>query len=56
MGSPQKPTAEQYAELERAGQLAELTDVAPPKVDNGPTTIRLALPRQAVSLIVLEWK
>jgi xylan 1,4-beta-xylosidase len=56
MGTPQKPTAEQYAELDRAGQLAELSDVAAFKVEDGRATIRIALPRQAVSLLVLEWK
>jgi xylan 1,4-beta-xylosidase len=56
MGSPQKPTAEQYAQLERAGQLAEMADGAKLTTENGAPLIRLSLPRQAVSLLVLEWK
>jgi len=54
MGSPQKPSAQQYRELERAGQLAEL---APGKIavrDSG-AHIDLVLPRQAVALLVLEF-
>ena len=36
MGSPQQPTDQQYAELEKAGQLAELKDAAADvKVENG---------------------
>ena len=56
MGSPQNPTPEQYAALEKAGKLAR---VEPPQevVDNGRTvTLRFTLPRQAVSLITLEWR
>jgi xylan 1,4-beta-xylosidase len=56
MGSPQKPTAEQYAQLERAGQLAEVTDGATLTTETRGPVIRLSLPRQAVSLLVIEWK
>lgn len=56
MGSPQKPTAEQYAQLERAGQLAEVADAAKLTSEKGNAMIRLSLPRQGVSLLVLEWK
>lgn len=51
MGSPQQPTPEQYAKLEQAGKLAEV------KGDTAfdGTTVRLTLPRQAVSLITLEF-
>jgi xylan 1,4-beta-xylosidase len=56
MGSPQKPTPEQYAELERAGQLATPDAPAPLQVEKGAATVRLTLPRQAVSLLVVEWK
>lgn len=55
LGSPQQPTAEQYAELEQAGRLAELKE-APPRVavEDGAATMKFSLPRQAVSLLVLE--
>jgi xylan 1,4-beta-xylosidase len=53
MGSPQEPSAEQYAELEKAGQLAELeTDDV--QADGGAATVKISLPRQAVSLLVFE--
>ena len=56
MGSPAKPTPEQYAKLEQAGQLATLGEPAPLRVENGSAVVRLTLPRQAVSLLVVEWK
>jgi xylan 1,4-beta-xylosidase len=56
MGSPQKPTAEQYAKLEAAGRLATLGDPAPLPLENGSAVVRLTLPRQAVSLLVIEWR
>jgi xylan 1,4-beta-xylosidase len=53
MGSPQSPTPEQDAELSRAGQLGEIP-TAPLDVRGGKAALRLVLPRQAVSLLVLE--
>ncbi len=55
MGAPATPTAAQYAELEKAGELA--TDVAPALATDkiGHYSSHLSLPRQAVSLLVLEW-
>jgi len=53
MGSPQPPSPAQYRQLERAGKLARL---APPKrvrIDGGQVVERFALPRQAVSLLVI---
>jgi xylan 1,4-beta-xylosidase len=54
MGSPQEPTAEQYTALEQAGQLAKGTEIEPVAVSNGAASVRLSLPRQAVSLLVIE--
>ena len=54
-GSPTSPNEAQYAEMEKAGHLAQLDDPAPVKVENGAATLKFALPRQAVSLLVLEW-
>jgi xylan 1,4-beta-xylosidase len=56
MGSPQKPTADQYAELEKAGQLAATGPAEAVKIADGKFTTRLKLDRQAVVLLVLEWK
>src|SRR5215471_14098758 len=55
MGSPQTPTAEQYAQLEKAGQLAALAEKQPVPISDNSAQLRLDLPRQAVSLIVLDW-
>ncbi len=54
MGSPQKPTAEQYVALEQAAQLAEGAAIEPVAVENGAATVRLELPRQAVSLLAIR--
>jgi xylan 1,4-beta-xylosidase len=54
IGSPQKPTPEQYAELEGAGQLALLESPAWARPDGGKLMLRFSLPRQAVSLLRLE--
>jgi xylan 1,4-beta-xylosidase len=54
MGSPQQPTPDQYAQLEKAGHLATLGASENIQVENGKATVRLTLPRQAVSLLVLE--
>jgi xylan 1,4-beta-xylosidase len=55
MGSPQTPTAEQTAQLKAAGQLQLLTSPEWHDVADGKVTIATALPRQAVSLMRLEW-
>jgi xylan 1,4-beta-xylosidase len=55
MGSPIAPDEKQYAELEAAGKLAQMEAPATVRIDGGQATLPLALPRQAVSLIVLEW-
>jgi xylan 1,4-beta-xylosidase len=55
MGSPQAPTDEQYARLRRAGQLELLTSPRWLDVDQGTVTIETELPRQATSLLRLQW-
>jgi xylan 1,4-beta-xylosidase len=54
MGSPAQPTAEQYAALETAGQLAMLESPAWIRPAGGKLRLRFSLPRQAVSLLRLE--
>lgn len=56
MGSPAKPSAAQYKQLEQASELTALKD-APSTVDvtDGRATLKFTLPRQAVSMIVVEW-
>lgn len=55
LGSPQQPSAEQIAQLQAAGQLAQLSDPATVSVENGALKTSVKLPRQAVSLLVLQW-
>jgi xylan 1,4-beta-xylosidase len=55
MGSPIAPDEKQYAELEAAGKLAPMEAPATLRIEGGQATLPLALPRQAVSLLVLEW-
>ena len=45
MGSPQKPTAEQYAQLEQAGQLQAVAAARTLGVEDGRATVRFDLPR-----------
>jgi xylan 1,4-beta-xylosidase len=55
MGSPLQPTPEQYAQLEKAGKLAQAGEPGKIQIENGKTNVKLKLARQAVSLIVLTW-
>jgi xylan 1,4-beta-xylosidase len=55
MGSPEKPTPEQYAKLEQAGKLAALGAPETVSVREGKAAVRFALPRQAVSLLEFDW-
>jgi xylan 1,4-beta-xylosidase len=55
MGSPQSPTAEQYAQLQRAGQLELLQSPEWLDVTGGKVTIAMELPRQATSLLRLSF-
>ncbi|GAB3262462.1 hypothetical protein GCM10027347_28170 [Larkinella harenae] len=55
MGSPQQPTAEQIAALEKAGQLAQYGFPVKTDVANGEVKLNTVLPRQAVALFKLTW-
>jgi len=55
MGSPQTPTAEQYARLKAAGQLELLTSPEWMDVRDGKVPVEMDLPRQATSLLKLSW-
>ena len=56
MGAPIAPNSEQYAALQNASALATLADsLSTVAIANGTATLRFPLPRQAVSLLVLEW-
>ena len=53
MGSPQQPSPEQYAQLEKSGQLALFDAPRSLQVANARLTLSFRLPRQAVSLLVV---
>ena len=53
MGSPQKPTPAQYAELERAGQLETLESPRWVSTVDGRLQLEFSLPRHGVSLLRL---
>jgi xylan 1,4-beta-xylosidase len=53
LGSPANPTPAQYAQMEKAGQLASL-ETRNARVEHGLLDCRVTLPRQAVSLWIIE--
>ena len=55
MGSPQPPTTAQQAELERAGRLATLGESRMVPVQAGRLAMTFELPRQAVSLLAVDF-
>ena len=55
MGSPKSPTSAQIATLEKAGQLATVGKPSKKPVTGGKLVVDISLPRQAVSLIKLDW-
>ena len=54
MGSPQSPSRAQLRDLERAGGLATMPARPSLRVEGGEATLTTVLPRQAVSLFVIE--
>jgi xylan 1,4-beta-xylosidase len=54
MGSPAHPTAAQVAELQKASELAQVEATTVESRD-GTATVRMQLPRQAVSLVTLTY-
>jgi len=55
MGSPQNPTKEQIATLEKAGMLETVGKPQKLTVKNGNLTINTSLARQGVALLKLDW-
>jgi xylan 1,4-beta-xylosidase len=55
MGSPASPTAAQVAELQKASELAQLGAASTLDTPGGKATVRMQLPRQAVSLVTLRY-
>jgi xylan 1,4-beta-xylosidase len=56
MGSPLAPNRRQYDQLLAASELATLREApARAAIQSAATTLKFPLPRQAVSLVVIEW-
>jgi xylan 1,4-beta-xylosidase len=55
MGSPQNPTADQISKLEKAGQLEILSKPSETRINASVATVRMQLPRQAVSLVQIKY-
>jgi xylan 1,4-beta-xylosidase len=55
MGSPQNPTSEQIAVLQKAGQLQTIGNVQELNTNANNLTLNISLPRQGVSLLKIDW-
>jgi xylan 1,4-beta-xylosidase len=55
LGSPETLSPEQFSQLEKAGQLAQLGAAGKTQINDGKATVKLQLPRQGVALLILEW-
>ena len=49
-------TREQYRQLEQAGRLALLETPSALSIHDGQASLTFTLPRQGISLLILEWK
>ena len=56
MGSPPQPTAEQYAELEKAGKLEETAAPEMALLHMGDLRTTLEMPGESVTLIQIQWE
>ncbi len=55
MGSPLTLSAKPFTELAKAGQLAELEPLKTIRIGNRRAVLKFNLPREATSLLVIEW-
>lgn len=55
MGAPANPTPAQVAELQKASELAQMDAGSTLETRDGTATVRMQLPRQAVSLVTLTY-
>jgi len=55
LGSPIAPNEKQYEQMQQAGQLASVGAQETIRIEQGRAVIKAHLPRQAVSLFVIEW-
>jgi xylan 1,4-beta-xylosidase len=56
LGSPQSPTGEQYSQLLKSARLAALAEPSMVLLEGGQARLTFSLPRQAVSLLMIEWE
>jgi xylan 1,4-beta-xylosidase len=56
MGSPLAPNERQYAQLEKASELAIIDAPQTVQVTAGTAKVQFNLPRQAVSLLLFQWE
>ena len=56
MGSPPRLSDKQFAELEKAGLLGMAGQPERIRVENGRANFRFNLPRQAVTLLIVDWE
>ncbi len=56
MGAPANPTKAQIAELQKASELAQLGATSTVKTGDGKALVKMQLPRQAVSLVILSYE
>ena len=56
MGSPLPLSDKQFAELEKAGLLGMAGQPERIRVENGRANFRFNLPRQAVTLLIVDWE
>jgi xylan 1,4-beta-xylosidase len=55
MGSPEKPTTQQFVELQRAGRLEPVAPAAAVETKGGSASLDIKLERQGVMLVRLSW-
>jgi xylan 1,4-beta-xylosidase len=55
MGSPERPTAQQFVELQRAGKLEPVAPAAAVETKGGGVSFDIKLERQGVMLVRLSW-
>jgi xylan 1,4-beta-xylosidase len=55
LGAPIAPNEKQYERMQQAGQLAAIGAQEKLRIKQGKALIKVQLPRQAVSLLFLDW-
>jgi xylan 1,4-beta-xylosidase len=56
LGAPIAPNEKQYEQMQQGGQLTAIGPQEVIRMEQGKALVKLRLPRQAVSLLVLDWE